>query len=113
MEDLQARKFKITLKSDYGNVNFIAYNFNQESAIKSVLDSERAPGSALVRVRELKMKKTYNQLKEEARLEAIEWQNDFGNHNYSYGELTYFGDYFEKLGKRYGLLREFRENGIC
>lgn len=58
-------------------------------------------------------KPTYEIKKEMARREAIDWQNDFCNHNYSYGELAEFGYYFEKLGKRYGLLKEFRENGIC
>ena len=58
-------------------------------------------------------KPTYEKKKEMARQEAIDWQNDFCNHNYSYGELAEFGYYFEKLGRRYGLLKEFRENGIC
>lgn len=44
--------------------------------------------------------------------EAIEWQHDFENHNYSWGELAEWDAYFEKLGRRYGLLTEFRENGI-
>lgn len=51
--------------------------------------------------------------KEKARDKAIDWQSDFNNHNYSWGELAWYANYFEKLGKRYGLLREFRENGIC
>lgn len=55
---------------------------------------------------------TYQQGKERARDCAIEWQLDFENHNYSYGELAEFGEYFRRLGKRYGLLREFHENGI-
>lgn len=55
----------------------------------------------------------YQKQKEKARNEAINWQSDFGNHNYSYGELAVFGNYFEKMGRRYGLLTEFRENGIC
>ena len=54
----------------------------------------------------------YQRAKARARDIAIEWQNDFDNHNYSYGELAYYGDYFERLAKRYGLVREFRENGI-
>lgn len=56
---------------------------------------------------------TYEVKKEMARQEAVDWQNDFGNHNYSYGELAEFGEHFEKLGRKYGLLKEFRENGIC
>lgn len=55
----------------------------------------------------------YQQGKGRAREQAINWQLDFNNHNYSYSELADYGDYFYKLGKRYGLLKEFRENGIC
>ena len=54
----------------------------------------------------------YQKGKEKTRNEAIEWQSDFATHNYSYGELAYFSDYFETKARRYGLLREFRENGI-
>lgn len=50
--------------------------------------------------------------KEKARQEAIEWQLDFNNHNYSWGEIAYFADYFTKLAKRYGLVKEFKENCI-
>ena len=58
-------------------------------------------------------KTNYETKKETARQEAIDWQNDVANHNYRYGELAEFVMHFEKLGKRYGLLKEFRENGIC
>ena len=54
----------------------------------------------------------YQRAKENARNKAIEWQMDFDKHNYSYGELAYYTDYFSKLAKRYGLTEEFRENGI-
>lgn len=54
----------------------------------------------------------YQKGKERARNKAIEWQLDFNNHNYSYGELSVFQGYFEGLAKRYGLVKEFRENGI-
>lgn len=54
----------------------------------------------------------YQEQKERARDRAIEWQYDFQNHNYSYGELADWQDYFTKLAKRYGLVREFRENCI-
>lgn len=57
--------------------------------------------------------KTYKERKEEIRQQAIDWQLDFGNHNYSYYDLMVWGDYFYKMGKRYGLLEEFKENGIC
>jgi hypothetical protein len=31
----------------------------------------------------------------------------------SWGELADWQEHFEKLGRRYGLLQEFRENSIC
>lgn len=57
-------------------------------------------------------RRTYQEEKGYARQQAIDWQIDFVNHNYDYGDLAFFSDYFTKLGKRYGLLKEFRENGI-
>lgn len=58
-------------------------------------------------------KTIYATKKAVARQKAIDWQKDVANHNYSYGELCEFVMHFEKLGRRYGLLKEFRENGIC
>ena len=46
--------------------------------------------------------------KENARNEAINWQNSDNN----YSELVDARIHFEKLAKRFGLIREFRENGI-
>lgn len=54
----------------------------------------------------------YQRAKNKGRDMAIEWQHTFDEHNYSYGELAYWGEYFTKLAKRYGLIREFRENAI-
>ena len=56
--------------------------------------------------------RTYAERKEEARRAAIDWQLDFCNHNYSYSELADLYAHFERVGRRFGLLREFRENGI-
>lgn len=57
--------------------------------------------------------KTYQELKVEARNIAIDWQlTDGCEHSYSYEGLLILQNFFYKLGKRYGLLREFRENGI-
>ena len=58
-------------------------------------------------------KKSYQEMKEQVRQEAIDWQDEASEQNLSYGELAEAGEYFEKLGRRYGLLQEFRENGIC
>lgn len=58
------------------------------------------------------MSKSYAERKEMARQEAIDWQMNFPENNYSLVDMVYFSDRFTKLGKRYGLIREFRENGI-
>lgn len=55
---------------------------------------------------------SYKRGKEAARDTAINWQAGFSSHNYSYSELAEFQDMFSRLGRKYGLLREFRENGI-
>ena len=54
----------------------------------------------------------YYEKQEEIRQQAIDWQLDLSNKNYSYLELANWGDYFYKMAKRYGLIKEFRENGI-
>lgn len=56
---------------------------------------------------------TYQAKKNMAREEAIEWQERFGEQSISYEELAIAQSVFEQLGRRYGLLTEFRENGIC
>jgi hypothetical protein len=55
----------------------------------------------------------HQQSKERVRNFAIEWQQDFPNHNYTWSEIQIYQDMFERLGRRFGLLQEFRENGIC
>ena len=57
-------------------------------------------------------RKYYNRLKEAARQAAIEWQLTKVDEPMSYSELAEAGERFYTLGKRYGLLKEFRDNGI-
>lgn len=47
-----------------------------------------------------------------ARQQAKDWQLWASEQSLSYGELAYYSNHFEKLGKRYGLIKEFKENGI-
>ena len=57
----------------------------------------------------------YRIRKEKAREEAIAWQDYYFGDNspaLSYGELAEWSAHFEQLGRRYGLLTEFRDNGI-
>lgn len=58
----------------------------------------------------------YSKKQSALRSEAVEWQNKLYSDDYY---KTYDPDevysktlYFRRMGKRYGLLEEFRENGI-
>ena len=55
-----------------------------------------------------------NYLEKKANLRslAIDYQHNF-NCSWSYGEYAEITDWFYKNGKRYGLLKEFKENCIC
>lgn len=58
--------------------------------------------------------KSYQERKADLQKKAIEWSNSVGQYpRWSYGELGEIQDFFERNGKRYGLLKEFRENAIC
>ena len=56
--------------------------------------------------------KTEIRTREQARAAAQRWQQWTSGQNLSYGEYAYYADYFTKLGKKFGLMREFKENGI-
>ena len=58
-------------------------------------------------------KNYYQKRKNALREEAIGWQYGFGDYNYSWSEIVYYQEYFERLGRRCGLLTELRENYIC
>lgn len=55
---------------------------------------------------------SYQEGKARAREEAIDYQNSFNEYDYSWAEIEAMSSYFEKVGKRYGLLTEYRNNGI-
>ena len=54
----------------------------------------------------------YQQQKERARERAVNFQLNFCEFCYDWQDLAEWGEYFSKLGKKYGLIKEFRENGI-
>ncbi len=56
--------------------------------------------------------KKYQIYKEKKRQEAIDWLLDFNNHNYSWEDLLIWQQHWTDIGKRYGLTKEFKENGI-
>lgn len=50
--------------------------------------------------------------REDARQHAIDWQHWMNDQSLSYGELAEWQSHFERLGERFDLTDEFKENGI-
>lgn len=55
---------------------------------------------------------SYKECKEKARADAINWLNTINLEDYSTMDFVIYNNYFYRIGKRYGLIKEFRENGI-
>jgi hypothetical protein len=58
------------------------------------------------------MEKKIIETKEEARQFAVDYQNWASEENMYYSDLLVWSEYFDKIGRKFGLLREFKENGI-
>jgi len=56
----------------------------------------------------LKMPKTAD----EARDQAMDWQNEFSSKSLSWSEVIDAQNHFEKVAKKFKLTKEFEENGI-
>ena len=54
----------------------------------------------------------YQIKKEKAREKAIDAINNISQNNYSYYELFIIQNKLYKIGKKYGILKEFKENCI-
>ena len=58
--------------------------------------------------------RNYQERKNDIRNKAIEYQNSMYDFcDFSYGEIGDIQAFFENNGRKYGLLKEFRENAIC
>lgn len=54
----------------------------------------------------------YQKAKAAAREAAIRWQHEASQRADSWSDLAEAAAYFERLARRYGLIKEFRENSI-
>lgn len=57
--------------------------------------------------------KGYRPTQEAIREIAVDWSWSGAEFEYSYQDLIEWQEFFHEYGKKYGLLREFKENGIC
>jgi len=54
----------------------------------------------------------YEKHKSLARAKAQRWQVEFAHKSLCYSTIVAYNKYFTTIGKQFGLLKEFRENGI-
>ena len=106
--------YELEEKEDFGIYyykNSIRYKGNEwEIWLKDTF----SPNIKYIRFLDFTIKgKNYNERKSNLIEIAKEWQLDFGYLGWSYSEYAEIMNYFYKNAKRYGLLKEFRENGIC
>lgn len=96
-------------KNMYGKIeNYIYYSF-EEWHVGTFSPIIEIKAMILFKIKG----KNYTERKASLEDLAIEYSNNTGETCLSYGELMEIGNFSEKNGKRYGLLKEFRENGIC
>lgn len=96
-----------------GETEFYIY-YKNNGGYKQFFEDTFSPMLENIEVLDLKVKgNTYAERKDYLEQLAIDYQTRFASLCWSYGELAEIYSFFEKNGKRYGLLKEFKENAIC
>ena len=96
----------------YNNIYY--YKNWQEDGLALWFSDTFSPDTKNARVLDFKIKgKNYRERQASLENIAKEWQYDFCDYDWSYGELAEIEYFFYKNAKKYGLVRVFKENGIC
>lgn len=75
--------------------------------------NDNTEGDTNAFVMEVTIMSNYQKRKQEVREFAMDFWENANEYQYSWLEIEAWQDIFRRLGRRYGLLREFHENGIC
>ena len=93
---------------------YFAIYYKNEFGYKAWFEDTWSPETENIEILNLEINgNNYTDRKNHLEDLAIKWQYDFATLDWSYGELALITEWFSKNAKRYGLLEEFRENGIC
>jgi hypothetical protein len=96
-------------KDPYGKVDGGIYDTHEQ-----YFRDTFSPECGIIDCIELKVKgKTYGDRKEYLEDLAKRYQIITSELSLSYGELIELGCFFDRNGRRYGLMEKFRENRIC
>ena len=98
---------------------FAKYSINGQEQTGLYYDWEQfhkdtfSPDTEIITLIEFKVHgKDYQSRKAFVENTAIEWSNA-DVEGISYSELQCIGLWFEKMGLRFGLIKDFEENGLC
>lgn len=115
-----ARYKVIFSQNGYNHVDYETDDYSQAQEMRIHLTAQMSEAGERdfyyiiedTKLEELEKKKGYHYYKELARQNAIAYQEYASKTLMSYADVAKAQTYFTLLGKRYGLLKEFRENGI-
>ena len=99
-ENTDTKETSVKIFYTYHALNI--YTFSPLIETIFLLDTDKPPAG-----------KSYQDKKENLKNIAIDYSLVFGDTNISWLEYAILTDYFRQYGRRYGLLKEFRENAIC
>ena len=91
-------------------------NYQERKEIKIKIALAKTPKEArrlytlIIKDEKERSRQRYQERKNQARAEAIEWQQD--QNPKSWGQCAEMCAHFYELAKKYGLVKEFKENGI-
>ena len=101
--------FYAKYKNESGNIENRLY-FDHGSYIKDTFNPEC---ETLTTINFALSGYGYKKKKEAARNIAVEWSNIGDVSGLSWFDICHISEWFSTIGKRFGLLSEFRENGLC
>lgn len=105
--------FLVRFENYKGETEFYIY-YKNRYGYKQFFEDTFAPTNENIDVLDLKVSGNSYYEKQGNLVDlAIDYQTRFSSLSWSYGELVEIQDFFFKNAKRYGLLKEFRENAIC
>lgn len=97
---------------NYNTTEYSIY-YKNNNGYKAWYNDTFSPNTEIIGVLDFTIKgNNYKERKASAEDLAIEYQLHYSQYPWSYGELAEITDYFYRVGKKYGLLGVFKENGI-
>lgn len=101
-------------KYEIFGVPYFAIYYKNRKGYKKWVEDTFSPNVENIELLDFKIKgNNYKEKRYSLEDIAIDWVYQFSTLCWSYSELAEIENWFYKNAKRYGLLEEFRVNGVC